>query len=377
MAGAGELPDNVAQLLNAAGLRRSMSLPAEKAKLAAMLRNFADSAPAVIIEADSPAYLAFTSGSTGEPKGVLCRHGPMTHFLRWPEEAFGLHSSDRYALLSGLAYNHLHRDLFTALASGRRYSFQIPDCLKDPNRLADWLREACDHYSPSHARARPNARNRQRQKPAVRAPDIFRRRSAVAPGCPVDARARAERRNREFLRRHGNPARSGLFRCVGRSATGRCSRASRRCRRGRGAPDVQLLLLTPSGQLAGVGEVGELYVRSPHLAAGYVDDDALTAANFLVNPFTREKSDRLVSYRRSRSVFAGRQCRVGRPARPAASIRGFRGRTRRSGSGAAPMRRRARMPPWSPMNFVSGRAERKDTRLIAYLEIDFASAVQY
>jgi non-ribosomal peptide synthetase component F len=62
---------------------------------------------------------------------------------------------------------------------------------------------------------------------------------------------------------------------------------------GGGAPNVQLLLLTPSGQSAGVGEVGELYVRSPHLAAGYVDDDALTAANFPVNPFTGEKSDRL------------------------------------------------------------------------------------
>ena len=131
MAGAGELPDNVAQLLNAAVLRRSMSLPAEKAKLAAMLRNFTDSLPAVIIEADSPAYLAFTSGSTGEPKGVLCRHGPMTHFLRWQEEAFGLHSSDRYALLSGLAYNHLHRDVFTALASGATLFVPNSDRLKE------------------------------------------------------------------------------------------------------------------------------------------------------------------------------------------------------------------------------------------------------
>src|SRR6185503_5380579 len=43
----------------------------------------------------------------------------------------------------------------------------------------------------------------------------------------------------------------------------------------------------------GVGELGELFVRSPHLAAGYVDDETLTAANFLVNPFTGELSDRL------------------------------------------------------------------------------------
>ncbi len=35
-----------------------------------------------------PAYVAFTSGETGEPKGVLCCHGPMTHFLPWQETRF-------------------------------------------------------------------------------------------------------------------------------------------------------------------------------------------------------------------------------------------------------------------------------------------------
>ena len=57
---------------------------------------------------------------------------------------------------------------------------------------------------------------------------------------------------------------------------------------GRGIKDVQLLLLNKSGHLAGIGELGELYVRSPHLAAGYIGDDALTQENFLINPFTNE-----------------------------------------------------------------------------------------
>src|SRR4029453_16234075 len=46
-------------------------------------------------------------------------------------------------------------------------------------------------------------------------------------------------------------------------------------------------------QLAGVGELGELYVRSPHLATGYLDDEKLSAEKFVINPFTNDPDDRL------------------------------------------------------------------------------------
>jgi acyl carrier protein len=78
--------------------------------------------------------------------------------------------------------------------------------------------------------------------------------------------------------------------------------------------DVQLLVVTASGELAGVGELGEIWVRSPHLAAGYLGDEALTAARFTANPFTCDPADRvyrtgdLGRYRPDGEVvFAGRQ----------------------------------------------------------------------
>jgi hypothetical protein len=61
---------------------------------------------------------------------------------------------------------------------------------------------------------------------------------------------------------------------------------------GRGIKDVQLLILTTGQRLAGIGELGEIYVRSPHLALGYLDEK-LTQGRFLTNPFTGTPGDRL------------------------------------------------------------------------------------
>src|SRR4029434_2758121 len=62
---------------------------------------------------------------------------------------------------------------------------------------------------------------------------------------------------------------------------------------GRGIRDVQLLVLNRQQQMCGIGEPGEIYFRSPHLARGYLGDAALTSERFIGNPFTHEAKDRL------------------------------------------------------------------------------------
>lgn len=61
---------------------------------------------------------------------------------------------------------------------------------------------------------------------------------------------------------------------------------------GRGMKDVQLLVLNKHMEEAGIGELAELFVRSPHLSAGYLGLPEQTDEKFLVNPFTKQPSDR-------------------------------------------------------------------------------------
>jgi non-ribosomal peptide synthetase component F len=49
-------------------------------------------------------------------------------------------------------------------------------------------------------------------------------------------------------------------------------------------------------QLCGIGEIGEIFMRSYHLSRGYKGKEEETAEKFVVNPLTNEKEDRMYRY---------------------------------------------------------------------------------
>jgi amino acid adenylation domain-containing protein len=299
-----------------------IKLPRAKRKIARLLVRSAVAAPEVSLTAEAAAYIAFTSGSTGEPKGVLCRHGPISHFLPWQIKAFGLTESDRYALLSGLGYNHLHRDIFTPLALGATLCVPAGHELRDPERLARWLRRrevSVMHLTPALGRF---LQTQNTVLPSVRrlffGGDLLLQQDLAA--------MRRLAPNARLVSLYGatETQRAVGYCSIDESALQSHHRLRAAMPIGRGAPGVQLLLLTPSHQLAGIGEIAELYVRSPHLAIGYVGDRALSDTHFVTNPFTQVPRDRLYRTRElGRYLPDGHVEWVGRSDRRA-NIRGFR-----------------------------------------------------
>jgi amino acid adenylation domain-containing protein len=289
---AGPLPEELEQSLNAA-VRCRIILPRQKSAWTEdPLKGYATENPAVPVGPDDLACISFTSGSTGGPKGILGRHGPLSHFLPWQADKFSLTSSDRFSMLSGLSHDPLQREIFTPLWIGASIHVPDPDDIGDSGRLSRWMmREQITfaHLTPAIGRLLIQGIEPDYRLTSLRhgffvgdkltwADVDSLRRIAPAVQCVNYYGSTETQRAVSYYEVPSTP-RDGSQKTV--------------LPVGRGMPDVQLLVLNKKGGLAGVSEAGEIHMRSPHLARGYLGDENLTQARFVVNPFAGDRADRL------------------------------------------------------------------------------------
>lgn len=240
---------------------------------------------------DHPAYLCFTSGSTGIPKGVLCTHRGLSHFIAWEREEFGVGPADRVAQLSRLSFDVSMRDIFLPLTSGATLCLPPDQTRFDTSHILDWLEsEAVSivHIVPAVAQASLAA-----LAPAI---ELRSLRWALFAGEPLTEHL--VRRWRESF-----PCSGGIANLYGPTET----TLAKFCHRiedtpspgvqpvGRPLPHTQGLVINAAGQLCGVGEPGQIVIRTPYCSLGYINLDGAgdgRSGGFVADPFG-DADDRL------------------------------------------------------------------------------------
>ncbi len=90
--------------------------------------------------ADSPAYVLYTSGSTGEPKGVLGPHRVIPHLVH-DTNYIDLGPADRIAQVSNTSFDAATFEIWGALLNGARLVVLPQDTVLAPHKLAEAVRE--------------------------------------------------------------------------------------------------------------------------------------------------------------------------------------------------------------------------------------------
>ena len=234
----------------------------------------------------APAYVFFTSGSTGQPKAILGSHQGLSHFIGWQRAAFGIGAADRVSQLIGLSFDPMLRDVFLPLTSGGML------CLPSANDALDplvWLARndiSAVHTTPTLLQGWLANTAHTGPLPALR--------WLFVSGEPLSAALVNEWRARfapagSLINLYG-PTETTLARC---HYTVPAVPAPGIQPVGRTLPESQALVLNPGGALCGIGEAGEIVLRTPFRSLGYLGLPDETRARFRPNPWRDDANDLL------------------------------------------------------------------------------------
>ncbi|MBT4145409.1 MAG: AMP-binding protein, partial [Gammaproteobacteria bacterium] len=95
----------------------------------------------VLVDKNNLAAILYTSGSTGNPKGVALSHQALMNFSSWAQTTFKLNQLERIASLAPFHFDLSIFDLFSSLASGATVYFLPARLSLSPSRLTAWLSE--------------------------------------------------------------------------------------------------------------------------------------------------------------------------------------------------------------------------------------------
>ncbi|UKE71448.1 non-ribosomal peptide synthetase [Xanthomonas graminis] len=233
-----------------------------------------------------PAYVLYTSGSTGQPKGAINTHAGIDNRLAWMQQTLGLRPEHSLLQKTPISFDVSVWEIFWTLRVGARLVLARPGGHRDPAYLIALIEQAgidSVQFVPSMLRVFLEALPDQRCASLQR---IFCGGEALS----VDlAHAVRERFPQARLYNLYGPTEAA----VGVSAWEYTGADDATVPIGRPIANTRLQVLDAHGRLAPIGVPGELQIAGVQLARGYLGRPDLTAERFVPDPFAEHPGERM------------------------------------------------------------------------------------
>ncbi|HVE82334.1 MAG TPA: AMP-binding protein, partial [Myxococcales bacterium] len=242
---------------------------------ARLLANQPAGAPENAPSFGDPAYLFYTSGTTGKPKGVVATQGNLAHYIHAAARKYGFSPADVFVSMARYTFSISLWELLSPLCCGGSLRILERDDVLTPERLFRALEEVTVlHAGPSllgslFRHLRPQSRTLPRMRHASSGgdlvpPAVMEEMKRVFPGA-------------ELFVIYGCTEIS----CMGTTYPIRRDVTAGRTFVGKPFPDVTVRVLDPNRGLVPFGAVGEICFAGEGITRGYLGRPDLTAEKFV------------------------------------------------------------------------------------------------
>ncbi|WP_337842012.1 amino acid adenylation domain-containing protein [Rheinheimera sp.] len=220
------------------------------------------------------AYILYTSGTTGQPKGVMVEHRSILNTLEALRPLYAVPGA-RVAAFTSFVFDVSVSEIFATLLAGNTLHLLSQPVRQDAYLLSQYLKQHNIHlvYLPPAMLA---------VLPRVPYPALCQ---IIFAGEPCDQKVGAYFAARYALYNYYGPTETSIY------ATGKRVDPADVNEIGYALPNICAYVLDEQLRPVAIGATGELYLSGPGLARGYLNKPQQTAQSFIANPYAAQHTD--------------------------------------------------------------------------------------